>query len=756
MTTDDECTPNDGAPRAPAPSDPGPEWDGVTGSPSPGGSRKASRPRLHPDIGLFMIGVATLFVELALIRWLGTEVRVFAYFKNLALIACFFGSGLGCLVGARLNWARAAFYPALLLIVASVAIPKAAGWDLIGAVNRLLAELNDMPLWAWGQRRIDTLSVLSALAFLIVAFLLLALAFVPLGSVLGDRLQRCGNLLRGYSANVAGSLVGVVLFDGFSYFSLPPIAWFLASCLLGWIIIERRRELWVALCSATLIGALLLPRSPGAVATVWSPYQKLTMLPQHATSADGESVLIGYTLQVNETSYQRVANLAYRFLRSHSDLFPEAPYAQWIGYDLAYRVKEHPDDVLVVGAGTGNDVAAALRNGAGRVDAVEIDPRIVDLGRRFHPEHPYADRRVHVIVDDARSYLKRSTRTYDLIVFGALDSHTLNSTLSNLRVDNYVYTVQAFQEARARLKPDGVLWLLFAIERPYIAERLYGMLAEAFGRPPIVFNNRDVARLSPSGGGTTFVIDRDGTVGERIDRTPSLAAIVGGARVYPVARRLLPTDDWPYLYVAGRSIPNLYLIVMGIIVVIALILVRPYVTHLRRIDPHFFLLGAAFLLLEVQSISRMALVFGNTWVVNAIVISSVLVMILLANLAAPRFSDRALVPAFGCLFASLAVSYLFPTRALLEVEGVARWAAAGALVGLPILFAGLIFALTFRSVSEAGLALGSNLLGAIIGGACESASFLVGLNALVLLALLLYAGSFVTLLLRRGGTPIPA
>ncbi len=709
------------------------------------------RPVVHANLQLFLVGVATLFVELALIRWLATEIRVFAYFKNLTLIACFFGGGLGCLVGSRLRWPRAAFYPTLLVIAMAVVVPKALGWNTIGAVNGFLAELNDMPLWAWGPRRINASSVLLGLAFLTLVFLLVTLVFTPLGVKLAEGLQNTRNRLGGYSANVAGSLVGVGLFDLFSWASLPPITWFAASCLLGAILLTRRRDALVAVTCAGVMVLILLPRSPQGVTTVWSPYQKLTLIPERARAGNGEAVLIGYTLQVNETGYQRVANLGYAFLRSHHDLFPEASSAQWIGYDLAYRVTEHPTKVLVVGAGTGNDVAAALRNDAGQVDAVEIDPLIVELGRRFHPERPYADPRVRIIVDDARSFLKSTTSQYDLIVFGALDSHTLNSTLSNLRVDNYVYTVEAFREARARLKPEGVLWLLFAIERPYIAERLYGMLTKAFGRPPLVFNNRDVARLSPAGGGTTFLIDRSGRVENRIAASPRLAAIIGGSQVFPTAKRVLPTDDWPYLYVAGRSIPKLYIIVMGIIVVVALLMVRPYVGHLRRMDLHFFFLGAAFLLLEVQSVSRMALLFGNTWELNAIVISSVLVMILLANVAAPWVPARFLFLLYGSLFASLTASYLFPTRTLLEVTASGRLIAAAILVGLPIFFAGLIFALTFRPTSDPGMALGSNLLGAIVGGACESASFLVGLNALIVLALLFYVGSLVTLLARHRG-----
>ncbi len=80
--------------------------------------------------------------------------------------------------------------------------------------------------------------------------------------------------------------------------------------------------------------------------------------------------------------------------------------------------------MLVVGAGNGNDVSVALRQGASRVDAVEIDPKLMEIGERFHPERPYADPRVQQFVDDGRAFLERTDDSYDLIVFAFPDSLT--------------------------------------------------------------------------------------------------------------------------------------------------------------------------------------------------------------------------------------------------------------------------------------------------------------------------------------------
>src|SRR5262245_65605719 len=83
----------------------------------------------------------------------------------------------------------------------------------------------------------------------------------------------------------------------------------------------------------------------------------------------------------------------------------------------AYRKLPPAQDILVIGAGSGNDVAAALLSGAARVDALEIDPVIADLGKQYHPARPYQDERVHLVVDDARAFMSFTTRKYDLIIF---------------------------------------------------------------------------------------------------------------------------------------------------------------------------------------------------------------------------------------------------------------------------------------------------------------------------------------------------
>jgi spermidine synthase len=192
----------------------------------------------------------------------------------------------------------------------------------------------------------------------------------------------------------------------------------------------------------------------------WSPYQELSISPVLQSNET-----IAYNLKTNGDWYQKIFNLSGQFVDSHPDLFKDVALA-WNAYNLPYHFYPHPNSVLVLGAGTGNDVAADLRNGSNRVVAVEIDPLILHLGKRLHFEKPYDSDRVTPVLNDARSYLQNDTEQFDLIMFSLLDSHTTSSHFTNIRIDNYVYTKEALQAARRHLRPGGLMVVKILGRRP--------------------------------------------------------------------------------------------------------------------------------------------------------------------------------------------------------------------------------------------------------------------------------------------------
>ena len=88
---------------------------------------------------------------------------------------------------------------------------------------------------------------------------------------------------------------------------------------------------------------------------------------------------------MNNVSYQSMLDFDPGRRAARPDLYPpgEIPRSHYV---LPFRLAGPRGRVLVVGSGTGNDVAGALAAGAWAVDAVEIDPLIAGVGRDRHPE----------------------------------------------------------------------------------------------------------------------------------------------------------------------------------------------------------------------------------------------------------------------------------------------------------------------------------------------------------------------------------
>jgi hypothetical protein len=148
----------------------------------------------------------------------------------------------------------------------------------------------------------------------------------------------------------------------------------------------------------------------------------------------------------------------------------------------------------------------------------------------------------------------------------------------------------------------------------------------------------------------------------------------------------------------------------------------------------------------------MALLFGTTWVVNAIVISGLLLLIVAANLVVEWRPQVPVRWAYGGILASIGVSYAIPLERLLLPSLWLKALVATAVLCLPVFFAGIVFIRSFARQGFQGEALGSNLLGALVGGLLESLSLWTGIRSLLVIAALLYVASWVALLVEA---PLP-
>ncbi len=658
--------------------------------------------RLGGRSRLVMLSALMLLVELALIRWVGSNVIYLSYFSNFILLGSFLGIGLGFLrAHARTDLFRWAPTGLALLVGFISLFPvkiDRSGSDLVffGAVTK-----TGLPAW-----------VTLPLIFLAVAAVMTMIAQgVATTFALFEPLEA-------YRLDICGSILGIVVFSGLSFLRAPPLAWGVVAGALFVVLGIEVKTAVGALQGAAIAGfVILLGIESLAAHDSWSPYYKVTTVPV----ADGS-----YRVDVNGIPHQAISSTEQR--RQVEPLY-------FLPYERS--ASKRLDDVLIVGAGNGTDVAIALQNNAGHVDAVEIDPRLYELGKELQPNHPYQDPRVQPYIDDGRAFLHGTNRRYDTILFALPDSLTLVSGQSQLRLESFLFTKQALIEARDHLAPGGVFAMYNYYRERWLVDRLANTLREVYGHPPCL-------DLGTSGHFALMTIGND----PRATSCPT--TWVAQTRAVPPPA----TDDYPFLYLKTRGIPAIYLLALGLILAASLAAVRLTSGRLGSMRPFFdlFCMGAAFLLLETKSVVQFALLFGTTWFVNALVFAGILLSVLAAIEVAQRIRRGLTELLYVGLASSLVVAYLVPLQRLLVLGTPTRFVVATALAFAPIFLANLIFADRFRDIGSSTVAFGANLLGAIVGGVLEYASLLVGYRALLIGVALLYGLAFVTR--PRRGAPV--
>ena len=745
--------------------------------------------RLTNTVELILISSIILFLELACIRWFPAHVLYLTFFTNVVLLASFLGMSVGCLAASRQrNYLR--WTPLLLVIALAVAhVLESSSNSFMKHVD-VGNQTSPQQVYFGTEYHAQDLSRFAIPVELICGFffIVIALTFVGPGQELGRALKRWPNRIQAYTLNILGSITGIMLFGACSWLELPPVAWFLLVALAiayfffvsphrlfssdtsGWGVAAR------LLLAATVALSAMTQARPGA-REMWSPYYRIDF-----TQND-------LSLSVNLIHHQQMV--------SRNEKFPAYALPHLLNRDSGGRPFS---DVLIIGAGSGNDVSRALQWGATHVDAVEIDPAIYRLGRLHHPDRPYDDTRVQIHLDDGRNFLRATNRQYDLVIYALVDSLVLHSGYSNIRLESFLFTDQTFADVRRHLKPNGVFVIYNYFRQGWVAARLQEGLETAFGAGnPLVLTlpRRDVIEADKSSFGdfTVFVAGATSPLRSSFARQPEYvirgdrspgpdtpngfqeAASVrpqlisdasnsnadwqrfGLATVIPPKEALrTATDDWPFLYLRKPMVPTLSWRGVIIMAILSLFLIFAFVPKSRAIlsatseaiDPfplrvQLFFLGAGFLLIETKAVVTMALLFGSTWIVNSVVFLAILLMILFANLWTARFSPSRLWPYYAGLMISLLLNCLVPLDFFLGMSRVMQVVGACALVFAPILFAAVIFASVFKWTNQPDQALGINIAGAMVGGLAEYSSMLLGFQYLVLVAVVFYALSAIGL-----------
>src|SRR6266850_3339241 len=478
-------------------------------------------------MALFVASFLVLFVETALIRWMPAYIRLLAYFSNFILLASFLGIGVGCLLATRRR-NLIAWFPLVQLAV-------------ILAVDRLRLEVA-VP----GASTIYFSSGTAEAVVPVESTLLLPLLFTSVAALFVTAAHRMGHELTGhpplraYVINLLGRLAGVGAFALVSWLELPPLVWFGIATAAALPFVTNGRRL-VAAGNVALLAASLVVVHRMESGSLWSPYYRITVF------QDRDDTVV----EVNHIFHQSMAPVA------HKEYFYQWPYTVF---------GDTFGDVLILGAGSGTDVAAALQHGAKHVDAVDIDPVILRLGAERHPDKPYSDPRVTVVCDDARHFLRTTTNKYDLVVFALIDSLTVQSSFSGVRLESYMFTEESFRAVRGRLKPRGLMVLYNYFREKWLVDRLANTAARVFEQEPRVHVHQERAYLAVM------------LAGPRLNGAPALPPPPARVMAYGQAQDPSPpqplqrdasiipaTDDWPFLYLRAPELPRHYLAALGIV-----------------------------------------------------------------------------------------------------------------------------------------------------------------------------------------------
>ncbi|PYR55042.1 MAG: spermidine synthase [Acidobacteria bacterium] len=481
---------------------------------------------------LFVSSFLVLFLEVSLIRWMPAYIRLLSYFSNFILLASFLGIGIGCLLANRRRNLFLLFPPLLGAVVL--------------AVDRLRLEVaipSSTSIY-FSSGTAQQVTAVESTMLLPLLFISVAALFVTVAQRMGRELASRPPL-RAYTINLLGSLAGVAAFALVSWLELPPAVWFaIVAVVAAPFLLEAR---WptaagnLALLAIAIVGVVhQMERG-----SLWSPYYRITV---HQDRTDT-------VVEVNNIFHQSMAPV------DQKEYFYQWPYTVF---------GDTFDNVLILGAGTGTDVAAALRHGARHVDAVEIDPVILRLGAQHHPDRPYSDPRVTLICDDARHFLRTTTKRYDLVVFALIDSLTLQSSFSSVRLESYMFTEESLRAVRDHLAPRGVMALYNYFREKWLVDRLANTVTLAFGEPPRAHVHEDRAYLAVMLAGPRLAELRAPPA------PPSQFFAYGQPQAPSPARDLArdpgvvpATDDWPFLYMRAPGLPRHYAMALVVVLLVS-------------------------------------------------------------------------------------------------------------------------------------------------------------------------------------------
>ena len=681
--------------------------------------KKIKEKKLNIYFYIIITAALTLFLELALIRIHSSFFQLFAFFKNFSLLSCLLGLGAGYMISDKKNSSYKYVFIFLSLQILLMFFIK--NTPINAFIQNPFSER-----WAMGQANAAGIfQILFIFSLVILIFLFNALMFVPLGQITGSYMLKTKKL-KAYGLNLIGSVLGIVLFTFLSWLSTGPIIWLLLGLTIYLIFINNKSVLISTLISFFLIFLCFNYENKLDEKTIYSPYQVLSL--KYKNESKDSKNYSPVTVKANNLFFQSPI------------LFKKDDFDTNHSYAAPFLIiDEKFDNVLIVGSGSGNDIAYALFEDVKKVTAVEIDPEIINIGLKYHPMKPYENKKVKIVVDDARNFIKKTEEKYDLIIYGLLDSHTSLSNKGGIRLDSFVYTLEAFNEAKLKLSDKGFISLTFAVPNIELGTKIFLTLKKAFPNfSPRVFkynfNENDNQFVE---GRYTFIVGNKNTTNLNIDKK------YGEVLFFDKKENLkdidISNDDWPFFYMPKKVYPKSYLIfILFTFIASYFFLNKIEKFSVRNFSPICFFLGAGFMLIETKAITELALSFGSTWFVVSIVIFLILTMAFFANYYVMKAKKINLIIVYFLLFTLIFLGLVLKDSGLVTSNELSAKILFPIILTIPMFFSGIAFSCAIKNERKVTTAVSSNILGAIFGGLIEYNSMYFGFSSLYFFGVLMY------------------
>jgi hypothetical protein len=682
---------------------------------------------------LFALSFSILFFALVIARWLSFDFRMFESYGIFALMAPLLGLAIGMVTEKDKSFRFAPY--ALLITTGLIAVfnylgingeafPAAGVRDLIHIGGMTIAHSTALPVMTW------------LVVMLLMGPFLFALC---VGGRLGSLMTRQKALDSWWTVAVALVLASLV-FSATIFFNVSPgfqlvlVGISLASFSLTVLPIPTLSALVIVLALAVPLFTEL--GTPGNKA-IWTPLYRVE-IDQSPLDHSLLRVELNHALE-ESLPPSKESGAQSNPLRSAELLFAAV----------------QPKKVLLLGSGIGSLVAPAIKCGADSVEAVEGEPKLLEIGEEVG--HNSAAKNLKLIAQDPRSFVNGAEGPYDLIIIQS----PIGLGFSTALQDRFARTTEAYQRCFKLLSPDGVLVVMQAQQAvrssDWLYNRIFVTLKDAAGYEPLLLANT-TSLVSQR----FFLLGRpeaENKLAQKLEKSGlTIVQMPASLREKPI------TDDQPFPFQRAGTAIFPYILLVGVMV--ALMLVSgPSDQSVEKANANtdaapttgkglnfrhwqLFFCASGIMLLCEGALPPLFAIFGQNWLPNTLAVNLAILVFALSAYLGTRMVSVVNVQQmlYQALFLLVFLDWCLPFQTLLSFNKIVGIVVIVFITFMAIFRASIALTAAYGNTTGGAKLFAFVLLGIVFGAMLESVSWFFGLKSLVVLAEVSFIISFNCLL----------